>query len=253
MYWQKTLVQTVGRFFPGALLCGETTAKQVALTIDDVRLSGPESAATGWILDAIAHYNCTRPNALPAVQATFFAITDAPLPQSTPLFQRFRQDGHELGNHGTADEKSFRLPIQHFQAHFETAHARLQSASPRWCRLGYGLYNRPMLEILRQASDYESRFALASAPPLDTMRWRHPALISAYWETLVFPGAILVLHGGDAGRSRHTAATLRRLLPRLQQRGYHITTLSTLCPPSAQPATLPIEPLGSVVDPPDLE
>ncbi|MBE9008670.1 polysaccharide deacetylase family protein [Pseudanabaenaceae cyanobacterium LEGE 13415] len=46
--------------------------------------------------------------------------------------------------------------------------------------------------------------------------------------THIFPGAILVLHGGTVERSRQTAQALPLILDDLKQRNYRIVTLSEL-------------------------
>ncbi|MGB3612379.1 MAG: hypothetical protein WBA10_01205, partial [Elainellaceae cyanobacterium] len=101
----------------------------------------------------------------------------------------------------------------------------------RWFRPGRGVYNQGMSTMLRQLQPhgYHPQVALASMVPLDTRNeFKSPAFTLPYASTVVFPGAILVLHGGSEERDRNTATVLRTLLPSLQARGYRAITLSQL-------------------------
>jgi len=76
---------------------------------------------------------------------------------------------------------------------------------------------------------YEPRFALASMLPVDTFKPTDDALFTAWYVTQhIFPGAILVLHGGAAERCQQTAKALTLILNELKQRGYRTVTLSEL-------------------------
>src|SRR5687767_603649 len=83
---------------PGCLYEVELAAHRpplVALTIDDA----PDSAGTPAILDTLRAYGS---------RATFFVITGQ-IPAADSVMARIRREGHEVGNHFTADRASIRL------------------------------------------------------------------------------------------------------------------------------------------------
>ena len=87
-----------------------------------------------------------------------------------------------------------------------------------------GLYNN---RILNTVEEQGYQLALGSLFPYDTH------IISeqfAQWFVLnnLDPGDILVLHDGPKNRGERTAKLLDRLLPKIQQRGYRVVTLTEL-------------------------
>ena len=182
----------------------------VALTIDDA----PDAAGTPAILDTLRAHGA---------RATFFVITDQ-ITNAESVMARIAGEGHEIGNHLTADRPSIRLD----SAEFETDLARADSAlagfgSSRWARPGSGWYSRRMVRSIERAG---YRCALGSVYPFDgsiASSWLSTRFILAHAK----PGRIIVLH--DRGeRSRRTAKVLGRVLPELRARGYEVVTLSEL-------------------------
>ncbi|NEQ29677.1 MAG: polysaccharide deacetylase family protein [Leptolyngbya sp. SIO4C5] len=229
---QYRLVQQVARFFPDAVFYKPTAARAVALTIDDVPTPDePGDASTRQILAAIADHNQhLGPLDTPA-QATFFIISSH-LNDDGEILQQMRQQGHEIANHGEVDDLAASLAPDLFHRHIQTAHHRIFTFADqplRWYRPGRGLYTPSMLQVLKQMEGYEPRFALASMIPFDTFRFANePQFTAWYVSQFVFPGAILVLHGGSVERAQNTARVLKNLLPALTQQGYQIVTLSQL-------------------------
>lgn len=228
---QQRLVKEIARFFPEALFYKETSRKVVALTIDDMPTPGEaDDASSLLILDAIATYNQGVDNEDRA-RATFFIISSH-LNQETKILERIAEQGHEVGNHGTADETTALLNSEIFAEQLSAAHQRLieQYHQPlRWYRPGRGLYNKAMLRTLQQMPGYEPRFALASMLPVDTFKPTDDAAFTAWYVTRqIFPGAILVMHGGSVERCEQTARALPLVLAELNQRGYKVVTLSEL-------------------------
>ncbi|MGB0560956.1 MAG: polysaccharide deacetylase family protein [Spirulinaceae cyanobacterium] len=221
-----TLVHAIARFFPHAVFYQDTTRRQIALTIDDV--GGQD---TWVILEALTKFNQTLGSADNAARVTFFVITDA-LAAVPGLLPELIRQGHEIGNHGRKDHRHAALSPAAFRDEIQQAHEILTTAvaAPiQWFRPGQVLYNRAMLQTLQTLPGYQPRFALGSAFPLDT-RWPtcQPGFTLPYLSQFIFPGAILVLHGGTAERSARTALLLQKLLPQLQQQGYEMITLSQL-------------------------
>lgn len=195
---------------PGAVYFSDTARPTVALTIDD----GPSPGATKPILDVLEQFDAT---------ATFFLLTDNIAADPTQV-TRLINDGHELGNHLTADEASIRLSPSDFEQKLQQADDVLSAYGPvQWLRPGMGWYNPRMVQAAEQMG---YRLALGSVFPYDThIPWSR----FAAWFVLanVQPGDIIVLHDGPE-RGPRTAKTLARILPKLQASGYDVVTLSTL-------------------------
>ncbi|HEY9762361.1 MAG TPA: polysaccharide deacetylase family protein [Trichocoleus sp.] len=226
---RKNLVAQVARLFPDGLFYLPIQQPVVALTIDDVPTPGDiGDRSSRLILDAISSHNNTANH--PA-RATFFIISSHLNPGST-FFQEALAQNHELANHGTADTTAALLYPEAFASHFRDAHNHITDLCQqplRWYRPGRGLYNQIMLEHLRLTPGYESRFALASMVPFDTFRpTNDPAFTLWYLSQFIFPGAILLLHGGSMERSLQTAQVLPILLRLLDEQGYEVVTLSEL-------------------------
>ena len=211
LLWQpRWLVAKLARRSPSVLYFVETTEPVVALTIDD----GPDPETTPEILSVLGRND---------VQATFFLISSQVAGNEVVVSQIIEQ-GHEIGNHLTRDEPSFRLSPSEFENALLEADDVLSRFAPvRWVRPASGWYNASMLSII-EAHGYKC--ALGSIYPYDA---QIPAVDFAVSHTLrkARPGSIIVLHDGGA-RGRRTASVLRRILPELQGRGLRVTTLSDL-------------------------
>lgn len=233
----QQLTTWISQLFPEAVFYRPTTEKIIALTIDDIpAFHDPEDSTTQLILAALAAHNQSNPAGL-RVQVTFFVLSDHLQTDSTILDQILAQ-GHELGNHGLTDCTHAWLSPDDFERELVTAHNRLVQISQqpiRWYRPGRGLYNATMtqsLQRLSQQNGYDIRLVLASMVPLDTFQPAHTARFTTWYvRRFIFPGAILVLHGGSRRRAENTAAVLPQLLQNLQQNGYRIVTLSELWSP----------------------
>ncbi len=195
---------------PEVLYSVNTLQKVVALTIDD----GPDEKTTGKILDVLRDHSA---------QATFFLISER-VPGNEVLVQRMVAEGHEIGNHMTADEPSINLPISQFEQDLGAAGEVLSEFGDlQWMRPGSGWYNDAMLDVIEKQ---EYRCALGSVYPYD------PQVGSAWFSThyvlwKIKPGDIIVLHDHQARGSR-TAKALQTILPELDRRGYQVVTLSEL-------------------------
>jgi peptidoglycan/xylan/chitin deacetylase (PgdA/CDA1 family) len=222
--------------FPDAVFFKETSEKVVALTIDDIPT--PDDLgdySTHRILETITSHNRQYyTNSARQVSATFFVITDR-LTQDTEIIKNILAQGHEIGNHGRLDRTHAQLPAREFEQEIEQAHQALTqgtNAPIKWFRPGRALYNKTMtctLKEMAERENYHPQFALASLLPLDTLDWAGvPNFTLKYLRQFIFPGAILLLHGGTVRRVNNTVAVLKQLLPELRERGYRVTTLSEL-------------------------
>lgn len=204
------IVATLANRSPDVIYWAETDELAVALTIDD----GPDPITSPKILDVLQQHNS---------RATFFLITSR-IPGNEDIVTRTVQENHEVGNHLTTDAPSILLAASEFEQRLSEAHRVLSRfATVRWFRPGSGWYSSSMLAILER---YGYRCALGSLYPLD------PQIPSAWFAQRyvlqnVRPGSIIVLHDHGA-RGERTAATLARLLPELNRRGFRVVTLSEL-------------------------
>jgi peptidoglycan/xylan/chitin deacetylase (PgdA/CDA1 family) len=205
------VIARLRRISPDVLYAVETMEPVIALTIDD----GPDSQTTPLILDLLKQYG---------VHATFFLISER-VPGNEALVQRMIAEGHEIGNHMTADESSIRLSIEEFEQKMLQAEDVLSAFDDdiSWFRPGSGWYSDDMLDVIKQ-NGY--RCALGSVYPYD------PQLGSAWFSTnyirwKVSPGDVIVLHDYQE-RGGRTLIALENLLPELQLRGYKFVTLTDL-------------------------
>ena len=219
--WLLTLTAQIK---PGALYAvnlpdGPATPQLIALTIDD----GP-SSATAEILAVLDRYDA---------KATFFNISSY-LPGHEAVVQQAVRDGHELGNHLTADEPSIRLTPAAFEADLLSAESALLpylkavGTGLHWLRPGMGFYSADMVKI---AQRHGYQLVLGSVFPYDT-HLPSARFASAFILATVQPGDIIVLHDGDEGigesRGDRTLTTLKKILPVLTARGYRVTTVTEL-------------------------
>lgn len=72
-------------YYPGVIWNKSRAEKKLYLTFDD----GPIPEITTWILDVLASYD---------VKATFFCVGEN-ITKNPAIFQRIKDDGHQIGNH----------------------------------------------------------------------------------------------------------------------------------------------------------
>jgi peptidoglycan/xylan/chitin deacetylase (PgdA/CDA1 family) len=205
---------------PEVLFCAPGAGRRLALTIDD----GP-SPASGQLLDLLGELQ---------VPATLFLIADHLERGPAGFVQRALAEGHQIGNHMQEDCVSARLDAASFMAQLlATERALQQAAAPRelrlrWFRPGGGWFHGPMLRQLNAAG---YRLALGSLFPLDTF---HPPgwFLRRFLLLHAQPGAVIVLHDRPDTLPA-TLATLQRVVPLLQRRGYRFVTLDGLVQPEA--------------------
>ena len=148
---QGWIVKILAKRSPEVLYFVETQEPVVALTIDD----GPDPVATSEILDVLRQHDA---------RATFFLITDH-IPGNEETLVRMVKEGHEIGNHLTADQSSIRFAPSEFEKQLLAAHETLSRYSDVvWFRPGGGWYNTAMLSILNK---HGYRCALGSVYPFD--------------------------------------------------------------------------------------
>ncbi|MGB3534751.1 MAG: polysaccharide deacetylase family protein [Microcoleaceae cyanobacterium] len=224
-----SLVSAISRQFPEALFYQPTTQPVIALTIDDVG-----DASTQQIINVIADYNQKIAGISRGVNATFF-ITTHHLKNNYGILETILKHNYEIGNHGIYDRTHADLNPDEFAQEFQQAHETLTrdtKAVVKWFRPGRGRYNQTMVKTLSQMAKnagYYPLFALASMIPLDTFQFtNYPQFTTRYVSQFIFPGAILVLHGGSISRSRQTVTALKHILSYCDRHHYRVVSLSEL-------------------------
>ena len=195
---------------PEVLFYVETSAKVLALTIDDA----PDSSLTPRILDVLAEHQ---------IKATFFVLGQH-IGGNEGIIARMKAAGHELGNHLTRDEATILLSDEEFAQQLRTMAQQIGPfGATKWCRPGSGWFSPDMVKI---AHDQGYRCCLGSIYPFDN-KLRKPELIRRMVMDRVFPGAIIVLHEGGPERN-YIVPLLDELIPELKAAGYEFLTLSEI-------------------------
>ena len=201
--------------WPDVLFHVSTSAKVVALTIDDA-----PSAHTREIMDVL------REN---GVTATFFVIgSQVAGIEQREILRDLVREGHELGNHAMRDEPARALSdevlatqIRDVEAVIREAYAGAESpAPPKYFRPGSGFFSERMLKNVKGLG---YRLVLGSIYPHDPQIsfWR---INARHVLSMLRPGRIVICHD----RRSWTAPMLRRVLPEMTRRGYRVTTITGL-------------------------
>ncbi len=229
----KFLISGISNIFTNAIFYQNTSEKVIALTIDDVPISNEENdISTEKLLTTVADYNHSHKSNIDyQINLTFFIITSYLNPK-TNILKKMIDEGHEVANHGIFDHTHACLSPSEFQLEIEQANRLITQVTQtpiQWFRPGRGFYNQNMIETLKKMPSYQPKVALGSMIPLDTRNGlSHPDFTLKYIKPFIFPGAILILHGGTRERTQNTLTVLKALLPYLQTNGYRLVTLSNL-------------------------
>lgn len=214
LFPQHWFIKLISPFIcPNAIYFQNTNQPLIALTIDD----SPDADTTQEILAILAQYQVT---------ATFFPIANQIATNQT-VMAAIIEGGHEIGNHLTEDEPSIKLK-DNFATDLNKAHQVLskfatKNKTIKWLRPCCGWCNQAMIET---AAKHNYQVVLGSVWSYDT---HIPSSSFASWFILANtkPGSIIVLHD-VAQRGKRTIATLKKVLPELQKKGYRFVTLSEL-------------------------
>ncbi|OJJ38294.1 hypothetical protein ASPWEDRAFT_35918 [Aspergillus wentii DTO 134E9] len=206
------LIQYFQRRWPDVLWQVSTSSKTIALTIDDSPTSN-----TNEIMEILKTNQST---------ATFFIIGSYVTGHETTL-QNLINDGNELGNHAMFNKSSRSLSdatliyqIQSVEEIINRAYAAVHIESPpKYFRPGSGFFSTRMRKVLDKLG---YRLVLGSIYPYDPQIpfWR---INASYILNILRPGAIVVCHDKN-----WTIPMLREVLPKIQQKGYRIVTVTEL-------------------------
>lgn len=187
----------------------------VALTIDDSPTTDTEA-----ILAVLKKHD---------VKATFFVISSYVKGRES-IISHMLKEGHEIANHLTKDEPSWKLPDNTFSNELLTWERDLKrwlkfdekTEKLKWFRPGHAIFTPSMLKVLKER-DY--KIALANVYPSDANNWKkcqsdNPLLNSWYLRARVRPGAIIVVH------DRPWTIEALDLSLKYLVKDFHLTTLS---------------------------
>lgn len=181
--------------------------KIVALTLDDA-----PSAETARILDALKVYGA---------KATFFII-GGQAAAHPDLLQRMHDEGHELGNHASADEPSVKLPLAELERQITEVGAMLPPSlsALKYFRPGSGFFSKQMVERVKGLG---YRVVLGSIYPHDPQI--HSAKINAaHVLSMVRPGGIIIMHD----RRSYSVEQVETVLKGLATGGWKVESLGGL-------------------------
>ncbi len=226
--WRSTAIWRVHG--DGLVPAEAPVGRRVALTFDD----GPDPSWTPRIAATLTRFG---------VPATFFEVGEQVV-RYPGVVATLRRDGFELGNHTFEHADLSTIPSwqRHLQVSMtDTAIAGAAGVRTHFFRPPYS--NRPGALTQAQASAIAStldpgRFIVLA--DYDTDDWQRPGV--AHIVRKATPrghrGGVILFHDGGGDRSQ-TVAALKRLVPRLERRGFRFVPLSRLAGISqaeAQPA-----------------
>ncbi len=181
----------------------------VALTFDD----GPNSTVTPRILDTLEAWG---------VQATFFVLGER-LEETGDMLGRMVNGGHTIGLHGQTHAPLVLPPWRSIGRMLAEAKASAGRACPEaavhWLRAPHGFKTIALPFLARRAG---LRLCAWSVNPHD-YQLSDPEQIAHNVLMYIRPGAIVLLHDGEANRA--TADALPLILDGLTHRGYRCVPL----------------------------
>lgn len=190
----------------------KTEEKVVALTYDD----GPNPPYTNRLMEVLEQFG---------VKATFFVIGHQ-AEQHLETVQGLKAQGHELGNHSYSHRRLVSTPKAAIADEIHRTDQLLQalgSPSKIHFRSPYGYKRIRLPWVLAQLKKIN---VLWNVDPRDYQAASADAVVTHVLDK-VRPGSIVLLHDGGGDRSLTVEATAR-LVPRLQEQGYHFKTVSEL-------------------------
>lgn len=189
------------------------SSKIVALTIDD----GP-SEHTEEIIEILRSNEAT---------ATFFVI-GSQVRGREEVLRDLISSGNELGNHAMHDEPSRSLSDKTLAEQLGSVEKMVLEAyaaadidpPPKYFRPGSGFFSGRMRKVVHGLA---YRLVLGSIYPHDPQipYWR---INARHILSMLRPGAIIICHD----RRKWTAPMLRKVLPKIRRRGYHVVTVTEL-------------------------
>ncbi|WP_239549105.1 polysaccharide deacetylase family protein [Scopulibacillus daqui] len=191
-----------------------TNEKVAAITFDD----GPHPIYTPEILDILKKYHA---------KATFFLIGNR-IEQYPYLVQREVNEGHELGNHTYSHIYLNQMPYFKFLEEANRTENLIK------------LYQHPQIKLFRPPGGalntdiidtawIENFEIILWSWDQDPKDWASPGTdrIVSHILNHIHNGSIILLHDSGGDRSQ-TVHALNKVIPKLQEKGYRLVTVSQL-------------------------
>lgn len=202
---------------------GARRHKDVALTFDD----GP-----GTSTPALLRY--LRANRVPA---TFFLVGRA-IAEHPGVVREQVRDGFSLGSHTENHARLASRTVADQSQEILTAADRITQISGHAVRLfrpPYGSFDANTLAVLRAERMLMALWSVDTRDYVATSPWPMVRTVLG----AAGAGAVVLMHDGPGPRP-NTLAAVRKIVPTLRRRGYHLMTLPALLhddpPPHHQPA-----------------
>lgn len=174
---------------------------EIALTIDD----GPEPEVTPQVLEILDRYQ---------VKATFFCIGKR-AKLYPELTKEIVQRGHEVGNHSQRHHHNFSLSgtkaITREVASAQQTLTDITGVVPKFFRAPAGLRNMFLAPVLARLNLQLAHWSIRA---YDT-KVKNPEQVSIKLLSGLKPGAILLLHDGNAARTKSDVPVILAVLPTL--------------------------------------
>lgn len=190
---------------PGKVLSGSL----IALTFDD----GPNTKITPIVLDILKKYGA---------HATFFCVGNCISDKTRPIMQRAVAEGNEIASHTWSHPFLTRISSE------KRAEEMRKTSEAIYNAVGYypAFYRPPYLDCSKKVLADINLPAISGSASDDWMTKKSPEDIVATVLKTVKPGAIYVMH--DFVANNRTPVALETLIPRLQEMGYTLVTVSDL-------------------------
>lgn len=194
---------------------GET--RKIALTIDDAPSRSVEHFRQ--LLDVLKESR---------VLVTFQVISDhASTEEHVDLLRRAVQEGHQLTNHSTKDQKCLGLTEEEFEERLDACQTFIEGISPgvrKWFRPPSGFMNATMRRVLlRKGYEVCLGDCFSSDPKVDDVDFHVRTLSRA-----VRGGSVLILHCPESTCRQQTLELIPRLASELRNLDFEFATLDEL-------------------------
>jgi peptidoglycan/xylan/chitin deacetylase (PgdA/CDA1 family) len=190
--------------------------KRLVLTFDD----GPNPLYTGKVLDILKENQ---------IKASFFVVAQDAI-RSPELIKRMKEEGHCVGLHSLEHRHAFLCGYHYMKHDFAKSMELLQSINCHihFYRPPWGVRN---LFSKRFINKYNLHLVLWDVMAQDWKASSTPEMIADKIEKRIFDNAIICLHdsgdkyGGAKGAPLHTIEALKKVLPKLKEKGYEFVTV----------------------------
>lgn len=190
--------------------------RKIALTFDD----GPHPIYTLQLLEILARFKAP---------ATFFLIGKH-IKNNVSIAKETTLAGHEVGNHTFTHQPMWQLTDSEMTDEIRRTDDLLRSLNgsvPKFLRPPMGLFSRRVLNIVEKTG---YRTVVGDVYPRDPHLPGREKILQRVLRRVI-KGSIIILHDGGNGNHVDRSQTIwavERLIPKLQEKGFELVTLSDL-------------------------